>query len=67
MEEGRIAFQILIGKLTAKRPRRRWDNIISMELEEISIYTNRIWKLGISKITIQYNRTKTVKILETYF
>ena len=37
MEEGRSAFKILTGKLAGKRPlrrpRRRWENNISMYLE----------------------------------
>ena len=41
MKEGRSAFKILIGKLTGKRPlgrpRRRWEDIIRMYLEEIGI------------------------------
>ena len=41
MEEGRSAFKILKGKLTGKRPlgrpRRRWEDNIRMDLEEISI------------------------------
>ena len=41
MEEGRSAFKILIGKPTGKRPsgrtRRRWEDNIRMELEEIGI------------------------------
>ena len=41
MEEGRSAFKILIGKITAKRPlgrpRRRWEDNIRMDLEEIGI------------------------------
>ena len=41
MEEGRIAFKILIGKPTGKRPlgrpRRRWEDNIRMDLEEIGI------------------------------
>ena len=40
MEEGRSAFKILTGKPTGKiplgRPRRRWEDNIRMELEEIS-------------------------------
>ena len=39
MEEGRSAFKILTGKLTGKRPlgrpRRRWEDNIRMDLEEI--------------------------------
>ena len=39
MEEGRSGFKILTGKTTGKlplgRPRRRWDDIIRMDLDEI--------------------------------
>ena len=41
MEKGRSAFKILIGKPTGKRhlgrPRRRWEDNIRMDLEEIGI------------------------------
>ena len=41
MEEGRSAFKILSGKRTGKRPlgrpRRRWEDNIRMDLEEIGI------------------------------
>ena len=41
MEEGRSAFKILTGKSTGKkylgRPRRRWEDSIRMDLEEIVI------------------------------
>ena len=41
MEEGRSVFKILIGKPTGKRPlgrpRRRWEDNIRMDLEEIGI------------------------------
>ena len=41
MEEGRSAFKILKGKPTGKRPlgrpRRRWEDNIRMNLEEIGI------------------------------
>ena len=41
MEEGRSAFKILTGKSTGKRPlgrpRRRWEDIIRMDLEDIGI------------------------------
>ena len=40
-EEGRSAFKIITGKPTGKRPlgrpRRRWENNIRMDLEEIGI------------------------------
>ena len=41
MEEGRSAFKILIPKPTGKRPlgrsRRRWEDNIRLDLEEIGI------------------------------
>ena len=41
MEEGRSSFKILTGKLTEKRslgrPRRRWEDNVRMDLEEIYI------------------------------
>ena len=41
MEDGRSAFKILTGKPTGKRPlrrpRRRWEDTIRMDLEEIGI------------------------------
>ena len=41
MEEGRSAFKILTGNPTGKRllrrPRRRWEDNIRMDLEEIGI------------------------------
>ena len=41
MEEGRIAFKILTGKPTRKRPlgrsRRRWEDNIRMDLKEIGV------------------------------
>jgi len=41
MEEGRSAFRILIGTPARKkplgRPRRRWEDNIRMDLEEIGI------------------------------
>ena len=41
MEESRSAFKILTGKPTGKgplgRPRRRWEDNIRMDLEDIGI------------------------------
>ena len=41
MEESRRAFEILTGKPTGKRPlgrlRRRWEDNIRMDLEELGI------------------------------
>ena len=41
MEEGRSAFKILTGKPTGKRPlgrpRRKWENNIIMDLDDIGI------------------------------
>ena len=46
MEEGRSTFKILTGKPTGKiplgRPRRRWEDNIRMDLEEIGINAG-IW------------------------
>ena len=46
MEEGRSTFKILTGKPTGKRllgrPRRRWEDNIRMDLEQICINT-RNW------------------------
>ena len=39
MEEGRSAFKILPGKPTGKRPWRRWEDNIRMDLEEIGVNT----------------------------
>ena len=42
MEKGRSAFKILTDKLTGKKlgwPRRRWEDNIRMDLEEIGIST----------------------------
>ena len=37
MEEGRRAFKIVTGKRPLGRPRCRWEDNISMDLEEIGI------------------------------
>ena len=41
MEEGRSSFKILTGKLTGQRPlgrpKRRWEENITMDFEEIGI------------------------------
>ena len=46
MDEGRSPFKMLTGKPTGKiplwRPRRRWEDNIRMDLEEIGINT-RNW------------------------
>ena len=46
MEEGRSAFKIITGKLTVKRPlrrpRRRWEDNIRIELKEMCINA-RTW------------------------
>ena len=45
MEEGRSAFKSLAGNPTEKiplgRPRRRWEDNIRMDLEEIGINTRK--------------------------
>ena len=35
MEEGKCAFKILTGKRPLGRPRRRWEDNIRMDLDEI--------------------------------
>ena len=35
MEEGRGVHKVLLGKPEGKRPRRRWENNIKMDLEEV--------------------------------
>jgi hypothetical protein len=46
MEEGRSAFKILTGtptgKIPLRRPRRRWEDNIRMDIKEIVINT-RNW------------------------
>ena len=42
MEEGRSAFKILTGERPLGRPRRRWEDNIRMDLEEIGINAG-IW------------------------
>ena len=37
MEEGRSTFKIVTGKRHLGRPRRRWEDNIRMDLEEIGI------------------------------
>ena len=37
MEESRSVFKVLTGKRHLGRPRRRWEDNIRMDLEEISI------------------------------
>ena len=48
MEEGRSAFEIVIGKPTGKRPlgrpRCRWEDSITMDLEEIDINAENYWR-----------------------
>ena len=50
MEEGTSAFKMLTGKPTGKRPlgrpRRRWEDNIRMDLEEIGIGLIRL-RIGI--------------------
>ena len=46
MEEGRSSLKILTGKPTEKRPlgkpRRRWEDNIRMDLEEIGVNTKNL-------------------------
>ena len=50
MEKGRSAFKILTGKPTGKIPlerhRRRWENNIRMDIEEIGINTRNLVDLA---------------------
>ena len=50
MEEGRSAFKMLTGKPTGKRllrrPRRRWEDSIRMDLEEIGINAGNLVDLA---------------------
>ena len=39
MEEGRCAFKILTGKRPLRRPRRRWEDNIRIDLKEKCIDT----------------------------
>ena len=49
MEEGKSAFKMLTGKPTGKiplgRPRRRWEDNIRMDLEEM-------WVIGLLRLRI---------------
>ena len=42
MEEGRCAFKMLTGKTSGKRPlrrpRRKWEDNIRMDIKEIGMY-----------------------------
>ena len=70
MEEGRSAFKILtgkpIGKRPLERPRRRWEDIIRMDLKEIGINTRNwifstqdrdYWK---ALVNLRFHMTKSV-------
>ena len=50
MEEGRNALKILAGKHTGTRPlgrpRRRWEDNIRMDLEEIGISAGKLGSFG---------------------
>ena len=35
MEERRGVYRVLVGKTEGKRPRRRWENIIKIDLQEV--------------------------------
>ena len=54
IEEGRSVFKILTGKPTGKRPfgrpRRRWEDNIRMDLEEIGI--NSMRGIGLIRLRI---------------
>ena len=42
MEEGRSAFKMLTGTPAGRRPRRRWEDTIRIDLKEIGI-NSRNW------------------------
>ena len=44
--EGRSAFKILTGKRPLGRPRRRWQDNIRMDLEEIGINAGNSYSQG---------------------
>ena len=54
MEGGRSAFKILTGKATGKRslgrPRSRWEDNITMDLEEVSMRVIGLIRLRIGII-----------------
>ena len=44
MEEGKSVFKILTDKSTLRKPRRRWEDNIRMDLKEIRVGINtRNW------------------------
>ena len=61
MEEGRSAFKILTGKPIGKRlsgrPRRRWEDNIRMELEEIGISAGNWVDLAEDRDYFQFKMT----------
>ena len=65
MEEGRSAFKILTGKPTGKRPlgrpRRRWENNIRRDLEELVLAAIR--KMCNDNGRIKENYALTLEIM----
>ena len=51
-EEGRSAFKILTGKPVRPlgRPRRRWEDNIRMDLEEIGINAGNYWRTLVNAV-----------------
>jgi len=47
MGEGRGVYRVLVGKHEGKkplgRPRRRWDDNIKMDLQEVGVRTGSSW------------------------
>jgi hypothetical protein len=47
MEEGRVVHRVLVGKPEEKRPlgrpRRRWEDNIKMDLEEVGGFVGTGW------------------------
>ena len=42
-EEGRSTFKILTSRSAGKRPRRRWESNIRLDIKEIYISIRGIW------------------------
>ena len=47
MGEGRGVYRVLVGKPEGKRPlgrpRRRWEDNIKMDLQEVGVWTGLCW------------------------
>jgi len=43
MGEGRGVHRVLVGKRPLGRPRRRWEDNIKMDFQEVGVGTGYIW------------------------